>query len=89
MQHRPGAGHTNNRQVKQSFCGWLAPSCSMQFTVGIDFEDVLGREAALVQRTGGNGDAERLALDYGAEVPTGPQRPAAPVKIASQFGKVF
>src|SRR5258706_16437896 len=50
---------------------------------------MFGGEAALVQRTGGNRNAKRLAVNDSAEISAGSQSPSAAVKIASEFCEMF
>src|SRR5215813_3562967 len=89
VQDCTGAHILNDREMQQCFGGWLALRRRYYFTSGIDFQNVFGRQAALIERTGRYRDAKRLALDHRAEISAGSQGPAPPLKLPSYYREMF
>ena len=69
VQHRACAGNTDDRDVEQRLRGWLTLLGPHRRSIGADFENLVWREAALIQGARGDGHAKRVAIDDGAEIP--------------------
>ena len=88
MQHRAGSKPANNGQMQERFSGRLAFKRFHDLAVGIDFQNVIRREPALVDRAGGDGQSQRIGLDHHAEIAAGSENPSAAMEIASEFCQV-
>jgi len=53
--------------------------------VCVDFQDVRGRESTFVHSTRGDGEAQRIALNDGAQIPAGSEHPAARMEASGDF----
>src|SRR2546425_4593881 len=86
VQDSSRAGHPRDREMDRSFR--RRPAAAANNPRGfVHFEDLLGRQAGLVQSRGRNGQAKRLPPDHHAEVSACAERPSARMKASSNFGQ--
>src|SRR5438876_10153188 len=86
VQDSSRAGHPRDREMDRSFR--RRPAAAANNPRGfVHFEDLLGRQAGLVQARGRDGQAKRLPPDHHAEVSACAERPSARIKASSNFGQ--
>src|SRR2546422_2395383 len=86
VQDSSRAGHPRDREMDRSFR--RRPAAAANNPRGfVHFEDLLGRQAGLVQSRGRDGQAKRLPPDHHAEVSACAERPSARIKASSNFGQ--
>src|SRR5438876_416360 len=84
VQDSSRAGHPRDREMDRSFR--RRPAAAANNPRGfVHFEDLLGRQAGLVQARGRDGQAKRLPPDHHAEVSACAERPSASMKASSNF----
>src|SRR6185503_6012319 len=89
-----GAGAADDFEMKEGLRRWPPVSRRSQYdlTVATDLENLRGIHTAFVDRTGGDGKAQRFRCEYRAEISACAEHPAPVVEVPAktdEFGSDF
>ena len=89
MHHGGCSGGADHFEMQQRFGRWSAGGTACHVPLAVDFQNLSGIHPSFVDGTGGDGETQRLAGKYRAEVAARSKHPASSVEVGSETDKFF